>query len=87
MLERFQRKPETRIPIQVLPTDDGVDVRMFLSEPAMKILEDLASSRGKSIGDTIGEGLRLERLLADGKLLYRKKHWWGRDKPQELLSV
>lgn len=86
-MERSETKRGKDLTVEVLHTNTGVQIKMVLSEEAMKYLEDLANRRGKDIGGIFAEGLRLEGMLVEGKLLHARRHWWGRDYPRQLIGA
>jgi hypothetical protein len=81
--------PSGEVEIAITKRADGSRVvRMRMNKETFSILEDTARRRGLGIIGTIGEALRLERLLAnltvdkDASLLVRE-----RNKLKELSKV
>jgi len=73
----------TEVTVSLSTRDGGIrEIKLQMSEETYQQLEAIGRARRKNVGDVIIEALRVEQLLADGKLLVRS----GRD-IKDLVAV
>jgi hypothetical protein len=66
-----------------LSTRDGLrEIKIEMDDDSYKLVEEIARTRNKTVGEIVLEALRVEKLFADGKLLVRA----GRD-IRDLVAV
>ena len=69
MFKPFNRRCNLEVTITLVEHSNGPpNIDIHFSNCAAELLEDTAKKRGMLIEEIVGEGLRLEKLLADGEL-------------------
>ncbi len=78
----WKRGREEVPPMKVKYDPQTRQIEIELTTEGLAVLRDMAERRNKTIGEVVGEALRLERLLVDRDLFIKEK---GRVKELEAV--